>query len=153
MQTNFKILQATRQNILTSIADYSTEQLNIIPEGFNNNLIWQLGHIVVTQQLLCYRMANQSGYSSEKMIATFRKGTKPEENIEPEDIERIKYLMNKTMEQIERDYEDGIFTQYKPYTTSYGFTIDNIEAAIAFNNVHEAMHLGMINGMRKVLKF
>lgn len=151
MQTNFRILQATRQNIIKSITDYSVAQLNLVPEGFNNNLVWQLGHIVVTQQLLCYRMASQSGYSSEKMIATFRKGTKPEGDIEAGDIDRIKYLLNKTTEQIERDYDDGIFIQYKPYTTSYGFTINNIEEAIAFNNVHEGMHLGMINAMRKVL--
>jgi hypothetical protein len=28
-----------------------------IPEGFNNNLIWNIGHIIVSQQLLVYKLS------------------------------------------------------------------------------------------------
>jgi len=38
------------------ITPFSLEQLNKIPEGFNNNLIWNIAHCVVTQQLLCYKV-------------------------------------------------------------------------------------------------
>ncbi len=30
-------------------------QHRVYPPNFNNNLIWNIGHILVTQQLLCYR--------------------------------------------------------------------------------------------------
>jgi hypothetical protein len=33
------------------------EQLNKIPEGYNNNLIWNIAHVVVVQQMLVYKLS------------------------------------------------------------------------------------------------
>jgi len=41
----FNTLRQTRKNILSVIEAYDKEQLNYIPEGFNNNLIWNLGRL------------------------------------------------------------------------------------------------------------
>ena len=38
------------------LKQYSLAQLNKIPEGFNNNIIWNIAHTVVTHQLLLYKM-------------------------------------------------------------------------------------------------
>jgi hypothetical protein len=34
------------------LSGYNLDQLNTIPEGFNNNLIWNIGHIIVSQLLV-----------------------------------------------------------------------------------------------------
>ena len=149
--TVFNILRTTRNNILKTIEGLTLDQYNTIPKGFNNNLGWQVGHIIVTQQLLCYRLAGQDCNVSEKMLAAFRKGSKPEQQYDTEDIALFKNLLIKTADRIESDYNDGIFTSYKEYATSYGFTITSIEDAIQFNNTHEAMHLGWILGMKKLM--
>lgn len=149
--TAFDILRATRKNILNAIEGLTLEQFNKIPTGFNNNIGWQIGHIVVTQQLLCYRMAGQDCNVSEKMIAAFRKGTKPEQIYDADDITLIKKLLTSTLERIESDYDSGVFKSYKEYATSYGYTLRSIEGAINFNNTHEAMHLGWIYAMKKCL--
>jgi hypothetical protein len=39
------------------LSGYNLDQLNTIPEGFNNNLIWNIGHIIVSQQLLVYKLS------------------------------------------------------------------------------------------------
>ena len=36
------------------------------------------------------------------------------------------------------------------YETSTGFVLDSIETAIAFNNLHEGIHLGVIMALTKV---
>ena len=50
MDATFKIWETNRKHYLKLIENYSLEQLNKIPEGFSNNLAWNLGHIIVAQQ-------------------------------------------------------------------------------------------------------
>ncbi|HLG39364.1 MAG TPA: DinB family protein [Chitinophagaceae bacterium] len=37
---------------------YNLEQLNIVPDKFNNNLVWNIGHIIAAQQSLVYKTSN-----------------------------------------------------------------------------------------------
>ena len=57
MENSIKLIKACRTQWLNKIAGLSTAQLNHIPTGFNNNLAWQMGHSVITQQILCYRLS------------------------------------------------------------------------------------------------
>ncbi len=52
MNAIFTTWQTGRQLYLAFLEKYSLEQLNYIPEGFSNNLIWNAGHIVASQQKL-----------------------------------------------------------------------------------------------------
>ena len=52
---------------------------------------------------------------------------------------------------MEEDYHKGVFKTYNEYTTSYNVTLNNIEKAIMFNNVHEGLHLGYIMALKKAL--
>jgi hypothetical protein len=46
------------------LAGYTLEQLNKIPEGYNN-LIWNIAHIVVVQQMLVYKYLDTMMISDE----------------------------------------------------------------------------------------
>ena len=143
------ITRQTRSNFLRLIDGLSTEQLNLIPEGFNNNLIWNFAHNIVTQQLLTYGLAGLPTKVDNKWIAAFRKGTKPEQLYSAEEIEQLKALTFDPLDQFEDDYKAGIFETFRVYPTSYGVTLNTLEEAIAFNNVHEGLHLGYAMSMRK----
>ena len=54
MTKQIEIIRKTRAYLLESLKDLSTEQFNQIPGGFNNNIIWNLGHMIATQQGICY---------------------------------------------------------------------------------------------------
>lgn len=151
MQSQFDILRATRANALKTIDGFSIEQLNQIPEGFKNNLIWHLGHMVVTQQLLVYKFSGLPMHVSDDWIAKYKKGTKPEAEISYEEFEAIKSKLISTIDQMKTDFEKGIFKEFKTYPTSYGYTLTSAGDAIAFNNVHEAMHLGNLISMKKLV--
>lgn len=141
----------TRNNVLKLIDGLSDEQLNIIPKGFNNNLAWQLGHITVTQQLLCYRLASQASFLSNGIIDKYRKGSRPEEYIDQAEIANLKEWLEFVPSKLEQDYKDGLFQTFKIYPTSYGAKLTCIEDAIVFNNVHESMHLGNMIAMKKLI--
>ncbi len=143
------LLEITRKNMLDATADFSPEQLNLIPPGFSNNLAWQLGHVLVTQQLLQYGLSNNTPHITNDLIQKYRKGTRPDGSIEATEIQYIREQLTRTTTLLRQDFEAGIFTDYKTYSTSYNATLHNIEEAITFNNLHEAMHLGYIMSIRK----
>src|SRR5574343_108332 len=77
MEESFKIWETNRHLYLKLINNYSLEQLNKIPDGFSNNLIWNLGHIIVAQQGLVYRLSGLPVNVSEEMTNTYKNGSKP----------------------------------------------------------------------------
>lgn len=151
MQNQFDILRATRENALKIAANFSIEQLNKVPEGLNNNIIWNLGHMVVTQQLLVYGLSKLPMNVPAEWVAKYRKGTKPEGDISAEEYEQIKVAMLETIDQMQADFEKGIFKDFKTYPTSFGYTLNSAVDAAAFNTVHEAMHLGNLILMKKMV--
>ena len=127
------------------------EQLALIPEGFHNNILWNIAHCVVTQQLLCYKLAGVQPHVSEELINTYKKGTYPDGHIPTqEEIATLRQLLNTTHEQIITDYEEGLFNakEYPIYETSFGYTLHSVEEAILFNNTHEGMHIGTTLALR-----
>lgn len=151
MKKQFEILEATRRNLLAVVDEMTIEQLNKIPEGFNNNLIWNLGHVVVTQQLLCYGLSGVAMKLDTAMISKYRKGTKPSDFTGEEELAFIKKRLKETTTEIQLDIEANLFKNFKTYPTSFGFTLQSFEDAVSFNNVHEAMHLGYMMALKRAL--
>ncbi len=149
LKKQFDLLAHTRKNILSATSGLTLDQLNKIPEGYNNNVIWNMGHCVVTSQLLIYGLSGTTMNASPEMIAKYRKGTAPTSPVTESEVIEIRNLLEKTMVQIERDYEAGIFGAFREYPTSFGATLDSVESAIQFNTVHEAMHYGYILAQKK----
>lgn len=147
---SFEILRTTRQNVLRLLEALTPEQLNTIPTGFNNNLIWNAGHIIATQQLLCYGLSGSAFRVDPDWIEGYRKGSRPEESAGAAELARVMEWLTTTAEQLDADYQSGYFGNFKTYPTSYGMTLGSIEEAITFNNVHEGMHLGTMLTLRKL---
>jgi len=151
MQYHLDALKTTRKNILKVVDGFTTKQLNKIPEGFSNNLAWHLGHVLITQQLLVYKFSGLAPKVSDEWIAKYKKGSKPEAFISQEEINSIKEQLASSPTQVEKDFAEGIFQSFKTYPTSYGMTLNSTEDAIIFNNMHEAMHLGNMISMKKLV--
>ena len=75
MQKQFEILNATRNNVLKAIEGLTLNQLNTIPKGFKNNIIWNVAHIVVTQQLLCYKLSGLEMVLDSGFVDLFKKNS------------------------------------------------------------------------------
>ena len=48
MRKEIDILRKARLKMLEKINELSLEQLNKVPEGFNNNIIWNMGRLIET---------------------------------------------------------------------------------------------------------
>ncbi len=151
MDWSFDIAIKNRKLLKSFIENHTLEELNKVPEGFNNNIIWNIAHTIVTQQLLVYKLSGLPMVLSDEMVAAFKKGTKTEIDLSQAAVDTIKGLLFSTIEKTKEDYENKIFQTYNQYTVTTKSTLSNVEEAIEFNNFHEGIHLGYILALRKSL--
>ena len=72
MEATFKIWETSRNIYLKIIENYSLEQLNTIPEGMSNNLIWNMGHVIVSQQKLVYALSGLPMHISDSLFEKYQ---------------------------------------------------------------------------------
>ncbi|OAV43223.1 DinB family protein [Lewinella sp. 4G2] len=149
--TQFDILLATRKNLIKICKDLTDEQLNRIPPGFNNNIIWNLGHVIATMEGLTYGLSGLPSPSGKEFIQRYRKGTKPEVSVGKEEIEEIFSSLITSVRRLREDWDGLDFSNFREYPTSYGITLRDVEDALTFNSVHEAMHLGTVIALNKLV--
>jgi hypothetical protein len=153
MHFTLEVLTNTRKFLKNILDNHSLEALNKIPPGFNNNILWNIGHVVVTQQLLAYKLSGLPMIVSESLISKYMKDTKPKGDVEQLEVDEIKTLLFTTIEKTAEDYKNNVFKKFNQYTVSTtGNTLSNIEEAFEFILFHEGMHLGYIMALSRAIK-
>lgn len=152
MEKAFDLCRKNRIVIKNILENTPKEKLFEIPDNFNNNIWWNIAHIIATQQLLVYRKSNTPEIIAAEFIKTYSKGTKPDHIPTQEEIDLVSSSLLAEVDQMEADYKAGVFSSYEVYTTSIDVCLDSIEAAIGYNNYHEGIHLGSILALRRVLQ-
>jgi len=140
-----------RLKVLEIIKPLSIEQLNLVPPGFKNNIIWNLGHIVAAQQGICYKRAGQDTVAGEDFFDRYKPGSKPEQFLDTAELEKIIGLLTSTITQLEADLETDMFANYPAFTTRYGIELASIDDAVQFLPFHEGLHIGTIVAMSKIV--
>jgi hypothetical protein len=151
MEWNYNVTLQNRKLLSKFIEKFSLDQLNTIPDGYRNSVFWNVAHTIVTQQLLVYGLSNIPFLIDSDLVHAYKKGTKTVHKATAEDLTLIKSLLLSTIEQTKVDYENGVFKNYTPYTTSLDVTLTTIEEAMSFNTFHEGIHLGYILAMKNSL--
>lgn len=151
MKREIEIVKQLRQRILDEINHLSIEQLNKIPPGFNNNIIWNLGHMIAAQQGICYKRAGLNVRVDEAFFNAYKPETKPNGFVGAEGVEEIKKMLFTTLDQLETDYDDGLITGYNAFVTRYNVALNDINEAIEFLPFHEGLHIGYIMSLRKLV--
>ncbi len=153
METALRILQNNRSVFLRLLDSFTLEQLNTIPTGFVNNIVWNIGHILVTQQILVYKFSGLPLYISEEMENTYKNSSSPTCITTQEEVDELKKLLISLPIKTQADFEKSDFFQnYETYTTkSTGFFIDSAKTALTFNNFHEGVHFGIMLQIKKFL--
>ena len=152
MKQQFEILRKTRQYLLELIQDLSIEELNEIPAGFNNNILWNLGHMLASQQGVCYMRAGLELKIDEKFFLIYKPETKPAAFMDENRVAEIKRLFLPVIDQLEKDYDDNLFANYPTWTNRYGVEHKNIEDTINFLLFHEGLHLGYIMAQKRTIR-
>ena len=151
MRTQIEIIRKTRSFLLGLVNDMSDDQLNKIPPGYKNNIVWNMGHLIASQQDFCYIRSNVPIVVDEGYIKLFKSDTKPEGIISSDAIDTIKKLLLPTIDRLESDYKQHMLTSFKPLKTRYGVALQTIDDAINYLVFHEGVHLGYIMALKKLV--
>lgn len=151
MEKELEILIKSRVLLLKVTENLTLDQVNTLPEGHRNNIAWNLAHLLVTQQLLCYTKSGLKTSLNQEFVDQFKKGSKTEFNIDLEMYTYIRESLLSFAEQTSVDFFQNKFKTYEAYTTSVGVSLNSIEDAIKFNNYHEGIHLGTVLAQRKMV--
>ncbi len=151
MKHDLELLKTIRGLAGKATAGLSPEALAQVPPGYNNSVLWNVGHILVTQQILCYQLSGLPPAVDDATLGMFRNGSSPAQWGAAPRLESLLEQLRNTAVKLARDYEQGLFESFSPYTTSTGFHLASIEDAIAFNNFHEGVHLGYILALRHLV--
>jgi len=150
----FKFILDSRKAFIKLIDELSLEQLNEIPAGFNNNIIWNFGHIVVSTQTLCYvRTGIWLDSSAVKYVDAYAKGTKPGYFVDRKEVDELKDLALSSILLIQADANAGKFINTTPYeTATYGTQLTNIEEILITTVGHDNLHFGYAVAQKRIIK-
>lgn len=130
----------------------SAEELNKVPRGFNNNIIWNIAHLVAAQDNIFYvKSEHPLKNISQEYFDAYKPGSKPGEPVSTEEIEKIKQLLFSSLDHLEQDLNQKIFDNYPGWTTRYGVEIMNIDDAQTILAFHYGLHFGNILAQKKLV--
>ncbi|MDE3250684.1 MAG: DinB family protein [Bacteroidota bacterium] len=148
-------LRQFRSHWLQEIALLSTDQLQQIPAGFNNNILWNLGHLLASMQLIFYKRAGLPLTVDEQFISPFLPGTVPDVTWTAAEIATIQHLSVSSLDAMQKDYWEKDFSHYiqsENIERLYGIKVSTIDDALDFLLFHEGYHGGRIITIKKLVK-
>ena len=149
---HFVFMRSIRLRFADLIKSQTIEGLNKIPSGFRNNLAWNLGHIVVSTDLLCYCRTGVEPAKEIPQMELYRNGTIPEKWISQEEVNELLLRLSTTIDSLEQDYLAGKFSRIVPVTTAtFGVETLTIEELLENCALHDCLHWGTVVAMQKLI--
>lgn len=149
--SDLRNLKFIRKAFVNTIADLSDEQLNAIPQGFKNNVIWNLAHSICSTQSMCYGPSGNDIGISPDLLEKYKMGTKPEGAISSEEINYWKELAKSSIVKMEEDLSNDTFKNYNAWNVSRSNKIESVHDALSFSYFHEGTHFGYVMAMKKLI--
>ncbi|MCF6410015.1 DinB family protein [Pseudalkalibacillus salsuginis] len=151
----FKHLQFARENTISQIAEVNDETSHIIPEGFSNNIKWNLGHIYVVHEMFAFRSHEEKMMIPDHFTEWFSRGTKPGdwgEGVPP--IDEFARMLESQVNRIEQLLEPHLNeTVGNLFTTSTGsLTLSTVEEFLSFCFYHEGVHIQAIKSIKRMIQ-
>src|SRR5699024_8601766 len=142
-------VKTTREWILETFDKVSVEDMKKIPEGFSNNINWQLCHVAGMMELSTAALTDSKTDDVKMIQKYFAYGKVPDDvDDETPSIEEIKALLEGQVPRLEDITEESLDEDLP--REFMGMTKRNEQ--LSFMILHEALHAGKIQEMSKLIK-
>ncbi|MFJ8072010.1 DinB family protein [Peribacillus sp. NPDC096447] len=150
-----KQLRFVRENTINCVLEMDDEVSLFIPEGFNNNIKWNLGDIYVVQEKFAFYFIKEKMIEPNNFTELFTTGTKHiiwRDQALPT-ISELNQLLENQIDRIEQTLEFRLKEVIEtPFTTSTGLTLSTVEELLSFSLYHEGMHFATINSFKRIIQ-
>jgi uncharacterized damage-inducible protein DinB len=148
-----KQVELVRSITLHTVDQITDEIANIIPAGFNNNIRWNLGHILIVQDQLASQFAGIPQQLAPEYLQLFANHTSPKDWKTP--VPRLKDIteqLTRQTEFIKTHLENRLQEKaVKPFKRM-GYEMTTIGEILSFSLHHEGMHVGVIGVQRRQIE-
>ncbi|MFD1019916.1 DinB family protein [Thalassobacillus hwangdonensis] len=145
-------LEFSRKRTITALKATTEAQADVIPEGFNNSIRWNLGHILLATENMLFSFLNEKGSLPGNYTVLFNGGTSPSAWAETE-IPPLPELDTKLDEQLSRITEELAprLSEKGPEPFQLGpeFKMEKLEDVLLFAIWHEGLHQGTITALKQ----
>jgi hypothetical protein len=100
---------------------------------------------------LHYYLTGNSFRIDKYWVETYKKGTLPNLDVSASEMEDLAFLLPETSRILIKDFDADLFSDYTPYSTSFGLDLKSIQDAIIFNNMHESLHYGYALAQKRAI--
>jgi hypothetical protein len=151
MEQAFNLIDLAQKSMIKLHEGLTIQQLNHIPKGFNNNLVWNFAHAVASMQMLCYVRPGLQMRLNESFVNSYKIGTKPETFVTIDEYNSFKELATEGLDKLKEDYQNNYFDAFKPFTTGSGIEMRSFDFVLRYVGFHFGMHQGMSIAIKKML--
>ncbi|MDT2046257.1 MULTISPECIES: DinB family protein [Bacillaceae] len=147
-------LETVRSITLNVLSTVTEEEGLLTPNGFSNNIVWNLGHIAYIQEKLIFELAGQKNQLPASYEQLFAAGTRPSQwEEEPPTLTQLQEELTVQTERI-KEFIPAHFDMKlaKPFTNKAGISFDHVGSTFLFSFYHEGMHVETIKQIKKAVQ-
>ncbi|MCJ8013863.1 DinB family protein [Paenibacillus sp. KQZ6P-2] len=146
----FGLMLRSRNGIIQKVQTLPEEIRNVVPEGFNNSIHWQLGHLLTVTNHIVFQFAGKESVIPDHYKAFFGPSTKPADWTEEAPAwDTLIEELTRQCKLIEDTFGGKL---QEPLTVKENFAkAETVGEILVMNISHESSHSGIINAMIKVL--
>ncbi|MFC0187388.1 DinB family protein [Fictibacillus aquaticus] len=144
-----KQLAAFRHNTLSVVEGVTEEMADIVPEGFNNNIRWQLGHIYLDQYDWLYHKINEDSPVPKHYRELFGYGTRPSDwKLSPPTLDELKNRLADQVDHIKEHFGRRLDEELE---SPAELGMNTFAEILPRTFYHEGMHTGHIIALKKAM--
>ncbi|MFD2762342.1 DinB family protein [Lentibacillus juripiscarius] len=148
MDILYKQFEIARNGLLRELNNADEGEVDVQPEGFNNNIHWHAGHVLTVAEQFLFGFPDNSSHLPQDYKELFGNGSSPANW--PANVPSVQELTEQLQQQLERMKQiprekfDEKLAQPFLGAETFGEL-----AAVAV--IHETNHAGRINSMKKAV--
>lgn len=149
----FQQMRFIRTRTLAALDAVSEEMADQIPEGFNNSIRWNLGHIFVAQEKLVHGFVQEEPQLPSHYVEWFNANTSPHTwEKEAPSLQEIREQLAQQPNRLEETFKGRLSEEgSQPYQMGPDIVFTTLAEVISFANWHEGLHQGAITSLKRAL--
>lgn len=147
----FTQLKVIRSTTLNAVKELNESQADTVPEGFNNNMRWNLGHVYLSQERFAFAFAQEPMVVPDGFLELFGRDSKPSEwKVQPPTLPALIQLLEDQTSRIEDKLNSRLDEVVsKPLIMPSGLILKTIAEYLTFSMYHEGMHVQTIRMLKR----
>ncbi|MGD6877767.1 DinB family protein [Bacillus infantis] len=150
----FRHMETVKAITEKSLKRIPEEAADFIPEGFNNSIRWNFGHIVYIQEKIAFMLLKEKSGLPPAYEELFSAGTSPHTwEQKPPSLKEIADIMEDQKKRILQLMPGRLEEQLpEPFTNKAGITFHTAGEAFLFSFYHEALHMEAIKKIYQIYR-